>query len=64
MSTGIRSLLDGGLSDARLEILRWAKGGEDLVIGVRQPNSDLTLIVRLVWATRLALSMDFGQYAA
>ena len=63
MGTNVKELLSGGLSDARLEILRWANDGEDIVLGIRKPNSESRLMVRLVWVTRLLMSIDFGQYA-
>ena len=64
MDQQLKQLLDDGLGDFRLQALQWSDNGEDLKLTLRHPGpSDAVLVIRLVWVTRLALSLDFGEYA-
>jgi len=60
----VRHLFETGLGDNRLEQVRWADGGLDLLLTLRPPgdNAD-AFTLQFVWATAVSLLMDFGSYA-
>ena len=60
----LKDLFDAGLSDFRLEQVRWVEGGNDLQLTLHPPGSSAGAIsLDCVWATAVSVLMEFGPYS-